>query len=66
LEILVKVTGGRSISGFTGSLFATACRFACPPGGSDRVFHPAIGGFYSRAFDASVTLLIVGYDYGGN
>src|SRR5260370_41662733 len=27
---------GESFRGFPGSLFATACRFACLPGGSDR------------------------------
>ena len=46
--------------------FATACLLARPPGGSDRAFHPANGDFYSRAFDDSVTLLAVGYNYGGN
>jgi hypothetical protein len=28
-------------------------------------FHPAIGGLYSRASDELVTLLVVGYNYGG-
>jgi hypothetical protein len=46
--------------------FATACRFARPPGGSDRVFLPANGDFYFRAFDGSVTLPAARYDYGGN
>ena len=45
---------------------ATACRVACLPGGSDRAFHPANGDFYSQAFDGSVTLSVVRYDYGGN
>jgi hypothetical protein len=36
-----------------------------PPGGSDRELHPANGDFYARAFDALVTLHVVGYDYGG-
>ena len=52
--------------GFTGSLLATACRVACPPDGSDRAFRSANGDFYSRAFGKSVTLLVVGYNYGGN
>ena len=44
---------------------ATACPLACPPGGSDRAFHPANRDFYSRAFGELVTLLTVGYNYGG-
>jgi hypothetical protein len=59
-----SASDGTNFRRFTGSL-ATACRIACPPGGSDRAFHPAIGGFYSRAFDESVALLVVGYN-GGN
>ena len=31
-----SASDGRLISWFHGSLFATACRFACLPGGSDR------------------------------
>jgi hypothetical protein len=57
---------GECFRGFTGSLFAVACRVARPPGGSDREFHPANGDFYARAFDALVTLHVVGYNYGGN
>ena len=34
--------------------------------GSDQAFLPANGDFYTRAFDALVTLHVVGYDYGGN
>ena len=30
------------------------------------VANPADGDFYSRAFDESVALVAVGYDYGGN
>jgi hypothetical protein len=52
--------------GFTGSLLAAACRVACPPDGSDWAFRPANGDFYSRASGESVTLLVVGYNYGGN
>ena len=52
--------------GFTGSLLAAAYRVACPPDGSDRGFCPANGDFYSRASGESVTLLAVGYNYGGN
>jgi hypothetical protein len=52
--------------GFTGSLLAAACRVACPPDGSDRAIRPANGDFYSRASSESVTLLAVGYNYGGN
>jgi hypothetical protein len=52
--------------GFTGSLLAAACRVACPPDGSDRAIRPANGDFYSRASGESVTLLAVGYNYGGN
>ena len=37
-----------------------------PPGGSDRACRPADEGFYSRAFGGSVTLPVVGYNYGGN
>src|SRR5215472_12521436 len=40
--------------------FATACRIAGPPGGSDQAFRPANGGFYSRAFHGSVALPVVG------
>ena len=29
-------------------------------------FRPANGDFYARAFGELVTLLVVGYDYGGN
>jgi hypothetical protein len=52
--------------GFTGSLFAAACRVARLPGGSDRALLPTNGSFYSRAFDGSVTLPAAGYNYGGN
>jgi len=56
-----------ALSRLPGSHFATTCRFACPPGGSDRdsVF-PANEDFYSRAFDGSVALPAAGYDYDGN
>ncbi len=37
-----------------------------PLGGSDQVFLLAVRGFYSRAFDVSVTLPVVGYNYGDN
>ncbi len=37
-----------------------------PPGGSDRACRPADGDFYSRAFGGSVTLPVVGYNYGRN
>jgi hypothetical protein len=56
---------GEWFRGYPGSLLATACRVACPPDGSDREFRPANGDFYSRASDESVTLLVVGYNYGG-
>ena len=52
--------------GYTGSLLAAACRVACPPDGSDQAFRLADGDFYSRASGESVTLLAVGYNYGGN
>ena len=34
--------------------------------GSDQAFLPANGDFYSRASGESVTLLVVGYNYGSN
>ena len=61
-----SASDGTNFRGFTGSLSATACQVACPFGGSDRVFIPAVRGFYSRAFVDSVTFLAAGYNYGGN
>jgi hypothetical protein len=45
--------------------FATACRVACPPGGSDRGFPQPTRAFTSELSNGSVTLPAVGYDYGG-
>jgi hypothetical protein len=61
-----SASDGTNFRGFTGSLCAAACRVACPVGGSDRVFTPAVKGFYSWAFVESVTLLAAGYNYGGD
>ena len=61
-----SASDGTNFRGFTGSLLTTACQVACRPGGSDRVFLPANGGFYFQAFDGSVALPVAGYNYGGN
>jgi hypothetical protein len=61
-----SASDGTNFRGFTGSLFAAACRVARLLGGSDRVFIPAVRDFYSRAFVESVALLAAGYNYGGN
>ena len=61
-----SASDGVCFTGLTWFAFATACRIAGPPGGSDRALRPANGGFYSRAFHRSVTLPVVGYNYGGN
>jgi hypothetical protein len=53
-------TGARTVDG------GLPAALACLAGGSDRVLLPANGGFYSRAFDGSVTLSAAGYNYGGN
>src|SRR4029077_9965728 len=60
-----SASDGTNFRGFTGSLLTTACQVACHPGGSDRVFLPANGGFYFQAFDGSVALPVAGYNYGG-
>jgi hypothetical protein len=53
--------------GFTGSLFRCGrVELLAPLYGSDQDFPPANGDFYSRASGESVTLLVVGYNYGGN
>ena len=53
--------------GFTGSLFRCGrVELLAPLYGSDQEFPPANGDFYSRASGESVTLLVVGYNYGGN
>src|SRR5215469_115015 len=56
--------------GFAASLvrcFAAAVKSWSPPCTDlTRNFPPANGDFYSRASGESVTLLVVGYNYGGN
>jgi hypothetical protein len=46
--------------------FATTCRLARPPDGSDQTLPPANGNFYFRASNGSVTLTVAGYNYGDN
>ena len=56
---------GESISRLPRFAVATACRVACPLAVLTGR-RPADGDFYSRAFGGSVTLPVVGYNYGGN
>ena len=52
--------------GFTGSLLRYGrVELLAPLYGSDHELLPANGDFYSRASGESVTLLVVGYNYGG-
>jgi hypothetical protein len=57
---------GECFRGFTGSLLLRPVELLAPLGGSDRASCPANEDFYSQAFDGSVTLSVVGYNYGGN
>ena len=55
---------GRLFCGLTGwPLRLSSC---LAPGGSWRAFHPDNQDFSSRAFDESVALPVVGYNYGDN
>ena len=46
--------------------YATTCRLARPPDGSDQTLRPANGDFYFRASDGLVARFIAGYHYSGN
>src|SRR5215831_21279108 len=57
---------GRRISWLHRFAFATACRVACPPGGSDRGSPQPTGTFTSELSVGSVALPAVRYNYGGD
>jgi hypothetical protein len=61
-----SVSDGRMVSRLTGSLSLRPVELLAPLTDLTGHFRPANGDFYARAFGELVTLLVVGYDYGGN
>ena len=61
-----SASDGGGISRLPWFTFATACRVARPSGGSDRVSTQPTGTFTSELSIGSVTLPVVGYNYGGH
>ena len=53
-------------TGLSWSAFATACRIAGPPGGSDQAFRPANGGFTPELSTGRSPFSRSEYNYGGN